>query len=171
MLELRKESSELRARVRWQEEQQLHLTLKFLGEVSVDKSEKVPLLLEEIASSCSSFSRFSAGLCGFPERGKLRVLALEMEDPDKRLGEIKESIEGACASLGFEREQRAFVPHITLGRVKEDSTKGQLRNLLETMAIAAFEINFSSLTLFSSTLNPQGAEYKILSEYKFPESA
>jgi 2'-5' RNA ligase len=144
---------------RWTQPEGIHLTLKFLGEISDPKVREVC----ESLKSLGRFEGFAIGLKGFgffPDAGRPRVFWVGVEAPAS-LNRLVEQIETAMRSLGFAREERAFKPHLTLARFRVPQAQPALQALLSQpgeQELGNFEA--SEFFLFESKLSPQGAEYR-----------
>ncbi|UCE40023.1 MAG: RNA 2',3'-cyclic phosphodiesterase [Candidatus Aminicenantes bacterium] len=152
--------------VRWVKPQGMHLTLKFFGEVSEDRTAEIKSVLESIAKDYSRFSLSLKGTGTFPQGAQIpRVIWIGIEK-NEALQEIQARVENEFHKIRFPKEKRKYHPHLTLGRVKGPQN---LETIMETLAIHK-EIEFgkmtvNKMTLFKSTLKPSGAEYTILSEF------
>ncbi|MBI39388.1 MAG: RNA 2',3'-cyclic phosphodiesterase [Leptospiraceae bacterium] len=140
--------------IRWNPPEQMHITLKFLGNVN---EEMVESLSSEIQSM--EFKPASVRISGvgqFAQRKAPPVLWAGL-DPEDRLQEIFRSIESMANALGFSREKRAFRPHITLGRLRRSNPR-RLHEYLElhhNFSTDIFLLN--EVVMFSSRLNSEGA--------------
>jgi RNA 2',3'-cyclic 3'-phosphodiesterase len=150
---------------RWTKPDNLHLTLKFLGEVSDQETPRLSRALDEI-----QWRRFSlkvdAIVC-FPPRGPIRIVGAAMEDDSRLCGDLYEQIEAVCESQGFARETRAYKPHVTLAR-PEHRTPMQTRGNLQTSATPLLpgpEFEVSEFALIQSNLTPKGPQYTTLARY------
>ena len=154
--------------VRWVEPDNYHLTLKFLGEVGSDKVDQIARILARVAAGSSSFSADLAGFGAFPTIRRPRVLWLGVE-PTPALRCLKQDVEWALGDVGFERETRAFHPHLTLGRVERENGAGAFRGLDEMLAELPYagSVQVKSVELMRSQTSPDGAQYSVLSSYPF----
>ena len=150
--------------IRWVEAGHYHLTLKFLGEVHPDRVEHVQRVLDRVAGGTQAFDVKMRGFGAFPTIRRPRVLWLGA-DPSPALRCLKQDLEWALAECGFERETRAFHPHLTLGRSSEDEAAGVFRGLDETLAALDYSGKFTVrvLDLMSSQLSRQGPSYRVVS--------
>ena len=150
-------------KVKWVRPAQMHVTLKFLGEIDpavVDDVAKAMAWAAEAAEPCALRV---AGLGTFPPRGAPRVVWAGIEDASGMLGLVHKRLARALEPMGFEPEKRAFRPHLTLGRVKERSGTERLRDLLAGQEGAELGTqDVSEIVLFQSVLSPQGATYTAL---------
>ena len=151
--------------VRWVKKQAMHITLKFLGEVS---ETKIPDIIQSIRKACDSRGSFHLSFKGtgfFPPLSHFpRVLWAGIErSPDLLI--LHKSIEDEFTKLGFQREKRQFQPHLTLGRVKSSRNISPVLAELEIHRDMNFgSMQVESVTLFKSTLKPTGAEYEVISD-------
>jgi len=146
--------------VRWCTEQQLHVTLKFLGEVPAARLEAVCAAVAAASRDIEPFPLRLHGLGAFPGRGSPRVLWCGVEDPAGGCARWVRSADALLAPLGFAPEARAFHPHVTLGRSRGSAGAGLLRRVLaEVAAPSTPEMNVTEVVLFESRLAPTGAQY------------
>jgi 2'-5' RNA ligase len=154
--------AELGACVRWTPPENIHLTLKFLGDVSPAQVELLTQMLRAEADSVPAFDIHVGGLGSFPNVKRARVLWIGIQAPAE-LEVLNNKIESACARLGYESEQRGFSPHLTLGRVRQDATAEDaqtIRRALEATAIDSLgAARVDSVHLFKSDLKKSGAVY------------
>ena len=150
---------------RWAKAPQMHLTLRFIGEVSDKQANDIKSALGKIESP--GFDMTLAGVGRFPPQKKkgARVLWVGV-DAGPQLENLHRKIETALDEIGFEPERKRFNPHITLARLKAYKTPPEAVNFLEdhadfnagTFAVARF-------VLVKSVLSSQGAKYTNLAEY------
>ena len=152
--------------VRWIPSEQLHLTVKFLGEVVDDD---VATVCEAMANAAAESKPFvmRVGECGcFPERGAVRIVWTKANEESGLLAGCVAAIEAQIEPLGFPREHRPFAAHITIGRVREDRSQGKVRELVQAHRGRVLEQEVLSLTLLSSALSPKGSTYTAVSRAK-----
>ena len=149
--------------VKWQREDQLHLTLNFIGEVPEPQAEEI-----EAALSAVPFEPFVLGLSGleiFGNRRRPRMLWTGVRQEDiERLQHLHAKIDRVLQRCGLGADQRKYIPHVTLGRFKAKARR--IGSYLEHNAgykSPAFEVD--AMTLFRSHLGHQGAQYVVLSTY------
>ena len=146
--------------VRWCSEQQLHVTLKFLGEVADPQIAKVCEVVAAAAAQLQPFAVRLGGLGCFPSPNRARVLWCGIEDPAAGCQRWLTLADPLLAELGFERETRAYHAHITLGRSKARDGSAVIRRVLETVpAPPPNEMTVDHVVLFESRLGPGGARY------------
>ena len=144
----------------WTRVENLHLTLKFLGEVSDADAAQVCEKLKCVAVG-APIELCAAGIECFPLRGPVRVIGAAMTGDVERLGELHAQIEEACAASGFAREPRAYRPHATLARARvpmpgssRDRMSERTRQLWPGPRMEATEF-----VLMHSQLHPKGSRY------------
>lgn len=146
--------------VSWVKPENVHITLKFLGEVP---DAAVGKLVDALAGVAVRPMRLVADhMVFFPKRGPVRVIAAGLVGDVEELRRLNAGIEEACAGLGFPREGRAYTPHATIGRVRPTPRKGDLIAVRDVPLDGAFPgPNFSAggFVLMRSELNPKGAIY------------
>lgn len=146
--------------VRWVEPEELHLTLKFLGEVAPAREGEVIAGLEAAVQGAKPFALPVGGFGAFPSASRPRVLWAGCE-PLPALEWLQHRVEQEMERLGFPLEGRAFHPHLTLGRARRDARPADFRDLedrLQALAFAA-EAPVESVDLMQSHLRPSGAHY------------
>lgn len=156
-----------RKSVRWVNQQAMHLTLKFLGEIDESKAEEIKKVLEQISNKSRTFTMRISGTGYFPpDKRKPRVLWLGIEE-EESLKDLQSRLEEEMENLGFPKENREFHPHLTLGRVKIPSNLREIMLHLEQFESRKFgEMEVRKITFFKSVLKPAGAEYSVLSEFE-----
>ncbi len=155
---LRRELERCRARVRWVRPENVHVTLKFLGEVNGETAAQVGAVMEEAAGG-GPFRFAVEGLGTFPPRGKPRVIWAGVSDGADAVSRLQARLEKGLQPIGFRKEQN-FVPHLTIGRVKSPKNAEKLLPAIEGHAGTMFGwCTAAEMVLFESTLTPQGSVY------------
>jgi len=153
-----------RADVRWVGAGGMHLTLKFLGPVDDGQAARIQAILTGIGRRHPAFPLRPAGTGAFPNAGSPRVLWVGFAAEPGLLA-LQADLDASLEAEGFEREARAFTPHLTLGRVKGPGRIDKAMLELDKHREEAFgTMTARKVTLFESLLLPQGAEYRILFE-------
>ncbi len=154
--------------VRWVAVDNIHLTLKFLGDTSSGDLGKLTNILQKQMSSHQPFSVQVAGVGAFPNPQRPRIIWVGLQAPSG-LNILQASIETAASLIGIPPEDRSFSPHLTLGRVRNDASPADLQtlraalNLIQVGSLGDFTVN--QFTLFRSDLRPQGPLYTVLQQF------
>jgi len=155
------------AQVKWVAAANLHLTIKFLGEIDETTAESVKGAMRLVVSGQGAvagggFEFEVAGLGCFPPRGTPRVVWAGVMRGADAVTRVQGKLESALKPLGFEQE-RDFVPHVTLGRVKAARGAEKLLPPIEKQAERTFGVcRAAELVLFESVLTPKGAMYSVV---------
>jgi 2'-5' RNA ligase len=154
--------------IRWVKPEGIHLTLKFLGDVSEKDVPNISSAACEAASAMGFLSFSGAGLGVFPDARRPRVVCLEITGDTDKLALLQKRLEGALAEIGFPEEKRPFQAHLTLGRVKSARGAADLAKELEKEdTYIAGQFVATELCLFKSDLTPHGAVYSKLAACPF----
>ncbi len=149
--------------VRWCSDQQLHLTLKFLGEVDDATLPDVCVAAGQACAGVEPFSLRVTGLGCFPAPRNPRVLWCGVDDPQEGCRRWVKLVDPLLAELNFKPETRAFTPHITLGRSRSTASGNVLRQVLESTELPETpEMEVHEVVVFESILAPGGARYRAL---------
>lgn len=157
----------IKARVSWPKCENIHLTLKFLGDVSLDKIDSIK---EELKKACKRLSPLEMSLGGigtFPNFRRPRVIWLGVNRGSQELIQLAGSVENAMKKLGFSPERRKFTPHLTLGRIRQGGIN--LEDIEPKLAKYNKPdipiIKVEKFVLIKSELHPKGAIYTTLEEF------
>ena len=153
--------------LRFSPEEQLHLTLKFLGHLEAERVPEVQDVLQRCASATAAFEFEICGAGCFPPHGPVRVVWAGVRSGADAITDLAVRLDEALSTLGVERESRLFHPHVTLARVKEDRSAGALREAVAKLEIPSIVQPSRSITLFESQLTPQGSKYSAVSRHAF----
>jgi 2'-5' RNA ligase len=147
-------------RVKWVRPQNIHLTLKFLGNIATSATDKIAEGMTLAARNCPVVSLAAKGIGVFPGIRRPRVIWAGLNGQLEILANLQQSLDAHLADLGFPRESRAFKSHLTLGRVKGKIASARMRAAIDKLSefeSESFEI--SQIILFKSELRPTGAVY------------
>ena len=159
---LRHELPDVRAS--WSREDNLHLTLKFLGNVSVAEIPKVSNAIERATKPVSAFEVTVSGCGVFPPRGRPGVLWLGTQAAG--LQALHAAIDQELDAAGFPRELRPFHPHLTLARLRQSQGARQLAELHKSLVFAPVEFGVSEVVVFKSELLTQGPRHTAISRHR-----
>ena len=185
---LRRECPDVRAS--WSREDNLHLTLKFLGDVAITRIPALSDAAAEAAHSIEPFSLFISGCGLFPSRGKPKVLwvgvlsqtpadqgpqagspvvdagGFEPGDLTSSLERLHTAIEDECADAGFERDARAFHPHLTIARLRKPTGSRRLAETHRTLNFPSQNFAVAEIAVFKSELLRAGSKHTALSRHR-----
>ena len=152
------------ADVKWVEEANFHVTLKFLGDVEERRIPEVTAGCEAVSRVQSAFTFSLSGLGAFPSVTAPRTLWIGVQAPGTTFPCLAQRLEEALGALGFEKEKRAFHPHVTIGRVRSPRNRVHLIAALhqQTQDVSVPGLPAQTVTLFKSDLTPRGAIYTAL---------
>ncbi len=153
-----------RADVKWVEPENLHITLKFLGDVPSREIYHVCQAVQKAAASIEPFSICVQGAGAFPDALRPRTIWLGLTSGLQELGELHRRVEDALFELGYPREGRPFKAHLTLGRVRRSSPGlARLAQLIHEQAdYEAAATSVEEVVVYSSELSPDGPSYEPL---------
>jgi 2'-5' RNA ligase len=146
---------------RWQDEEQLHLTLRFIGEVERPVAEDLANALGRVRAQPFELSVTGVGRFEQRNSGALWVGV----EPKPPVAALAAKVERACLAAGLVAERRAFHPHITLARWKGRRTRELASFLERTRGLASEPFEVREFTLFESRLSRHGAQYEEVARY------
>ncbi|MFA5345106.1 MAG: RNA 2',3'-cyclic phosphodiesterase [Candidatus Omnitrophota bacterium] len=156
------------ADVKWAEPKNIHLTLKFLGEIDKNKSVKIAEIIADTAKKSRQFRISLSSIGAFPNIEFAQVIWVGIDKGDKAIKALVKELEERFEKLGILKEKRPFSSHITIGRAKNLLNKDKLAQALKESESyfsgknIAFDVN--KIDLFKSTLGPSGPVYETLKE-------
>jgi len=155
------------SKIKWVEKNNLHLTMKFLGYISLEQTELIKSELKEIASRYSPFIiRLFSNIGVFPTYKMPRIIWVGIREGISELKELYNSIENKLSNKGFPREDKDFSGHITIGRVKFIRDKTNFIQILKRIEVNNLTQEVGNIDLMESKLTPGGPIYDITA--KFP---
>jgi 2'-5' RNA ligase len=159
------------ADIKWVAPENLHLTLKFLGNTP---DVLLPKIRESLAAVVSTYTPFYIKIYGtgvFPDKKHPRVIWTGLQDADG-MKNLQEGVESSMALLGFKREDREFNPHLTLGRVRSQGRMIRLVEELETFEEKEFgTVPVDRILLMRSELTPKGPKYTCVYDIPFGDTS
>jgi 2'-5' RNA ligase len=145
--------------VKWEKFEKLHVTLKFLGDIDESRVNEISNLLEKLVHNYSPFNTSILDFGGFPDLRHPRVLYVGLSC-NSRLSKLQNELEKSLSEIGFEKENRRFLPHITVGRVRKRI------HIKETLPITQSTFDITQIGLIKSELRPEGSVYTSLKLFK-----
>jgi RNA 2',3'-cyclic 3'-phosphodiesterase len=149
----------------WSRVENIHLTMKFFGNVATDQ---IPKISAAATRSAEQFAQFKVqiGSTGvFPRPSRAQVLWIGITDPSGKLTELQQRFENECATEGFEKEERAYRPHLTIARLRKPEGARTLADAHLRMKFNATDITLKELIVFRSELSPKGSRYSAISRH------
>ncbi len=153
-------------RLAWVKPENVHLTLKFLGEISADTVSSVCEAASATAAVAACLETTVKGLGVFPDARRPRVVWAGLSGATQSIIDFQARLEENLAQIGFEKERRRFTAHLTLGRIKKPVPPAGLLAAID--ACAGFDpraFTVDRLILYKSELRPQGAVYTVLQAF------
>ena len=154
--------------ISWVKPENVHLTLKFLGDV---KTKMLPSVTETLGDVCKDLRPFDPSLTQpgvFPDLRHPRVIWVGLDDTQRNLERMAESLETALGNIGFKKERRDFQAHITIGRIRTLKNIEQLCEAIKKLSVPpGVKQSVGQIILFKSILTPQGSIYEPLSRTRF----
>ena len=155
------------AEVKWVACENIHLTVQFLGETEEPLVPKIKEALDKILAPYAPFYIKISTVGCFPDRRRPRVIWVGVEE-SRPLMDLYKDIANALEGFGYKQEERAFTPHITIGRVKSNKNMRELLTRLDEVGAIRFsDFEVLNITLMKSELKPSGAKYYSLAEIPF----
>ena len=156
--------------VKWVNPYSIHLTLKFLGSIAVDKISEITGAMEAAAQGISPFHLKVKDLGVFPNLRRVQVVWVGVSGEVDQLSRLQQGIESNLAPLGFTPESRPFRPHLTLARLREQASPDERQSFGQLIASTRFEavydFSVDSINLIRSQLTREGAIYSRISSVK-----
>jgi len=147
--------------VKWTPAENLHVTLKFLGEIRQEDSARV---IDELGKvQVLPATLFVDHITGFPKRGRAHVVVGALAGECEKVGAMFDQIENACELIGVPRDRRGFTPHVTIGRSRDGVNLSKYRG---EGSFPGPSFAVESFDLMMSTLTPRGPIYEALATYK-----
>ncbi len=148
--------------IRWVQADGMHLTLKFLGDVPESKIEMVGKAIENACAGVESLSVSLNGMGVFPNESRPRVLWIGLAGEPEALQRVQGKLDEECFMIGFAKEERAFSPHVTLGRMRDDASPQAMQGIvgrLKAIQVSNETHLVDCIALIKSVLGPNGPNY------------
>ena len=168
--QLRDHISQLRREVpeavaSWSRVENIHLTLKFFGDVAVDRLKVISSAASRAVKEFAGFQIDVGGTGVFPKASRPQVLWIGISDPSGKLMALQQRFEDECEKEGFEKEGRAFRPHLTIARLRKPDRAKQLAEAHLQKQFKSIQTAVTELVVFRSELSSQGSKYTVVSKH------
>jgi 2'-5' RNA ligase len=148
---------------RWVQPAQIHLTLKFLGDIVPEATDPIAQAIRQAVTACTPFTLSVQGLGCFPNPARPRVLWMGVHAPHDILLHLHQRLETELMPLGFAPDDRSFHPHLTLARGQQRVNGRQLAAVMQVYGEQLFgEMRIEHVLLYQSQLQRHGAVYTML---------
>lgn len=152
-------------RASWSRPENTHLTLKFFGNVPVDKLPRISAVAEDAVKHFSPIPIEISKTGVFPNVNRARVLWVGVNDPSGELARLQRMLEEQFEIAGFPKEDRAFKPHLTIARIRTPDGARQLAEAHMRMQFKSLEITLNELIVFRSEPSSKGSKYTSISQH------
>ncbi len=167
---LRTELSDLRMKISWIRQPNIHITMKFLGRIDRELGDGVLSAMKKASDEMETFRVRVGNIGAFPSLGRPRVIWVGVKDQEERFVALHEAVERQLETLGFKRDKRVFHPHLTIGRVRRGVE--DLEPIIEKITDEVdVESVVDKMTLYESRLHKGGAEYRAIGHAMFNDRA
>jgi 2'-5' RNA ligase len=155
----------LKLRARWVRPENIHLTLKFLGDLDPDDIDKIGAAMTGATIEFSPITMSVRGIGVFPGIKRPRVIWLGLGGDIRSLLALQGRLEEKLAGVGFPKDKRSFKAHLTLGRIKQSANPAVIRQMIsEYASLSSDEFTCNQVILFKSDLKPLGAVHSKLKQ-------
>jgi len=157
--------SETQTRVKWVDPNSIHLTLKFLGNIDAGRTGEIIGAMEEAVKGIPPFRLAVKELGVFPNVRRVQVAWVGLSGEVDKLRQVQQRLESNLEQLGFAAESRAFTPHLTIARIRNQASPDERQKfgqLITGTSFDAGEISVDAISLMRSQLTRQGAIYSRL---------
>lgn len=166
LLEFEKEIKETGANVKLVEPENVHITLKFLGDTNESQIDEIDKIMKDAVKGVDPFNIQLKGAGVFPNPNYIKVIWVGIKQGEP-IGVIASKIDEQLSKMGFKKEKRGFSPHLTIARVKSAKGKDEILHVIEKYRDVQFvDIRVDSIKLKKSDLTPKGPVYTTLIDVK-----
>lgn len=150
----------------WGRPENIHLTVKFFGNVDQSKVSVISAAAERVAKEFAPI-QIEVGKTGvFPRPNRPQVLWIGIEDPSGALSKLQRRLEDEFALEGFSKDDRAFRPHLTVARIRRPQNADRLAQTHLRLQFASVAVSLNELVLFRSELSSKGSKYTAISRHR-----
>lgn len=155
------------AKIKWVDPGNIHLTVKFLGDIEESNFPELSRLTADAARNVQAFDFNISGVSCIPPAGRIRMIWTGVRETTGRMGELYNKLNESLRQIGAKEENRQFKPHITLGRIKFLPEPERLRRLVQQFASEDFgTVRAEELVVYCSKLTPAGPVYTPIARAK-----
>ena len=147
----------------WGRVENIHLTLKFFGNVALDQLSSISAAASRTVKEFSAFEIGVGNTGVFPRPSRPQVLWIGVDDPSGKLLALQQRFENECAAVGFPKEARAFRPHLTIARIRKPAGTRRLADAHLSMQFEPVSVPVTELIVFRSELSSKGSKYTAIS--------
>ncbi len=166
LVEFGKEIKKTGANVKLVEPENIHITLKFLGDAEEEQIDEIERIMKDAVKEINSFHIQLKGAGVFPNQNYIKVIWIGIEHGEE-IATIAHKIDEQFSRLGFKKEKRGFSPHLTVARVKSAKNKEKLLQIIEKYKdVELGDIEINSIKIKKSDLTQKGPIYTTLREIK-----
>jgi 2'-5' RNA ligase len=151
----------------WSRPENVHLTLKFFGNVPREKLTLISNAAARVAGDSARFAIRIGGTGVFPRRSRPQVLWIGVEDSSGRLSDLQQRLEEEFSREGFAKEDRGYRPHLTIARLRRPEDARPLAEAHIQTKFSFIEVPVNEFVLFRSELSPKGSIYTVISKHGF----
>ncbi len=157
---VQQELKSLRLKVRWVRPENIHLTLKFLGNINPGDIENIGGAMSDAAGDCAPFTLTVGGIGFFPGIKRPRIIWVGLGGEIQELLNLQRNLADRLATVGFPKEKRSFKAHLTLGRIRQAVNPSKIGQAIQEYSDSGNQkFTADRVILFKSDLKPSGAEY------------
>ena len=153
----------------WTRVDNIHLTLKFFGDVEETRIERIARAVSKAVDTFAPFDISIGDTGAFPKPSQPRVLWIGIEDTTGQLSRLHNRFEEECALEGFDKESRAFRPHLTIARIRKPEGARRLAEVNKELNFPSMKLRVSELVVFRSELSSKGSKYTPLSRHSLSD--
>ena len=166
LLDFEKEIKDSKSNIKLIKPENIHITLKFLGDTDINLIEEINNILENIVKEIKPFKIKLEGAGFFPNKNYIKIIWIGIKK-EEQLKIIAQKIDNQLFKMGFKREGRKFSPHLTIGRVRSAKNKDKILKIIEKYKDFQFaEIKVNAIKLKKSELTPKGPIYTDIKKIK-----
>ena len=150
--------------IKWVERENLHLTVRFFGEVAENTVTLIRDATEQVAGSHEAFSASLGSAGTFPERGSPRVLWVGLDQGRETFLSLGAAVERSYRESDLGSSDKKLSPHVTVARVKQRGVPRRIVEEIRTLTFPGEEFRISSIRVYESVLRPQGPLYRVVAD-------